>query len=143
MSPNNGILLNGVLRPKLLNNPFASCSFINLEFLLLHTAYFDNNIVLPFLVFNTSESTFYVFLLRFKQYPSMFYSDLYMKSLELILFPLLFLFYFILITLFVIITFFEPILSVCFLQLKQQVCMFYNDENILLTTYFKDFLKSS
>ena len=32
MSPNNGILLNGVLRPKLLNNPFALCSFINLDF---------------------------------------------------------------------------------------------------------------
>ena len=31
MSPNNGILLNGVLRLKLLNNPFASCSFINLD----------------------------------------------------------------------------------------------------------------
>ena len=55
MSPNNGILLNDVLRPKLLNIPFASCSFINLDFLLPNIAYFDDNIVLPFLVFKTLE----------------------------------------------------------------------------------------
>ena len=29
---NNGILLKGVLIPKLLNKPFASCSFKNLDF---------------------------------------------------------------------------------------------------------------
>ena len=61
MSPNNRILLNGVLRPKLLNIPFASFSFINLDFLLLHTAHFDNNIVLPFLVFNTFKLHFLYF----------------------------------------------------------------------------------
>ena len=48
MSPNNGIFLNGVLRPKLLNIHFVSCSLINLDFLLLHRAHFDDNIVLPF-----------------------------------------------------------------------------------------------
>ena len=67
MSPNNGILLNGILRPKLLNIPIGSCSVINLDFLLLHTAHFDSNIVLPFFVFNAFESTFYVFFLHFKQ----------------------------------------------------------------------------
>ena len=41
ISPNIGILLNGALIPNLLNNPFASCSFINLDFLLPHIAYFD------------------------------------------------------------------------------------------------------
>ena len=46
ISPNNGILLNGVLRPKLLNNPFAFCFLINLDFLRPHIAYFDNSIVL-------------------------------------------------------------------------------------------------
>ena len=46
MSPNNGILYNGVLRLKLLNIPVASCSFINHDFLLLHTAHFDDSIVL-------------------------------------------------------------------------------------------------
>ena len=61
MSPNNGILLNGVLRPKLLNIPFASYYFINLDFLLLHTAHFDDNIALPVLVFNTFGSTFFLF----------------------------------------------------------------------------------
>ena len=76
MSPNNGILLNGVLRPKLLNIPFASYSFINLDFFLLHTAHFDDNTVLPCLVFNTFESTFLVFFLHFKQYVNIFYNGL-------------------------------------------------------------------
>ena len=48
MSANSGILFNGVLRPKLLNIPFASCSFINLDFLPPDTAHFDNNTVLQF-----------------------------------------------------------------------------------------------
>ena len=48
MSRNNGNLLNGVLSPKLLNNHFPSCSFINLDFLLPHIAHFDDNINLPF-----------------------------------------------------------------------------------------------
>ena len=43
MSPNDRIILNGGL-PKLRNYAFASCSFINRIFLLLHTAHFDNNI---------------------------------------------------------------------------------------------------
>ena len=40
MSPNNGILPNRVLRPKLFNNPFASCSFTNLDFLIPQSAHF-------------------------------------------------------------------------------------------------------
>ena len=32
MYPNNGILFNGVLTPKLLNNPFACCYLINFDF---------------------------------------------------------------------------------------------------------------
>ena len=51
--PNKEILLNGVLIPKLLNNPFASCFFISFDCLLPHIAHFDNNIVLPLLVFET------------------------------------------------------------------------------------------
>ena len=40
MLSDNRILLNGVLSPKLLNNPVASCFFfINMDFLLLHTAH--------------------------------------------------------------------------------------------------------
>ena len=72
MSPNNGILLSDILRPKLLNNPFASCSFINLDFLLPHTADFGGNIVLPFSVFKTFEFTFSVFLLHLKEYVKCF-----------------------------------------------------------------------
>ena len=34
----------GVLIPKLLNNPLASCSLINFDFLLSHTAHFDKSI---------------------------------------------------------------------------------------------------
>ena len=34
MSSNIGNLLNGVLMPNLLNNPFACCLLINLDFLL-------------------------------------------------------------------------------------------------------------
>ena len=55
ISPNNGILFNGVLRLKLLNISIASCSIINLDILVLHIAQFDNGIVLPLLVFETFE----------------------------------------------------------------------------------------
>ena len=65
MPPNNGILLKGVLRPKLLNNPFDSCSFTNLDFLLPHTAHFNDNIDLRFLVFKTFESKFSFFFFFF------------------------------------------------------------------------------
>ena len=37
---------NGVLRPKLLNNPFACCSLINFDFLPPHMAHFDKIIAL-------------------------------------------------------------------------------------------------
>ena len=67
----DGILLNGVLR---LNNPFVSCSFVNLDFLLPHIAHFDDKIGLPFLVFNIFESTFFVSFLLFKKYVKIFYN---------------------------------------------------------------------
>ena len=51
MSSNNETLSGGVLRPELLNNLFEFCFCLNLDFLLLHTAHFDNNIVLPFFCF--------------------------------------------------------------------------------------------
>ena len=51
MSPNNGNLLNGVLRPKLFNIPLVSYLLINLDFLLPHITHFDNIAVLPILVF--------------------------------------------------------------------------------------------
>ena len=68
---NSGILVKGVLIPKLLNNP-ASYSFINLDFLLPHIAHFDDKANLPFLVFIILTSIFFVFLLHFKQYVSIF-----------------------------------------------------------------------
>ena len=53
MSPSNGISFNGVLIPKLLNNPFACCSLINFDFLLSHIAHVEKIIVLPLVVFPT------------------------------------------------------------------------------------------
>ena len=55
---NNGILLNSVSIPKLLNNPFASCSFTNIEFLNLHLAHFDCIINLPCVVLKIFEFIF-------------------------------------------------------------------------------------
>ena len=64
---NNGLLLNGLLSLKLLNNVYVLWFFTNLDFLLLHTAHFDGNIGPPFLVFNIFESTLSVPFLHFKQ----------------------------------------------------------------------------
>ena len=72
MSPNIGNLLKGVLIPNLLNNPFASCLLINLDFLLPHIAHFDNIIILPLLVLETCG-------LHFKHYDSI--SSFFLKSL--------------------------------------------------------------
>ena len=54
-----GILL--ILILNLPNNPFASCFLINLDFLLLHIAHFDNIIILPLLVPETCGSMFSLF----------------------------------------------------------------------------------
>ena len=43
-SPKNDVSPNGVLRPKLLSIPFASCSFINPDVLLSHASHFDGNL---------------------------------------------------------------------------------------------------
>ena len=48
MSPNIGHLRNGVFIANLLNNLFASCLLINLDFLLLNIAHFDNIIILHY-----------------------------------------------------------------------------------------------
>ena len=70
MSPDIGNLLNGVLIPNLLNNPFASCFLIKLEFLLPHITHFDNITILPLLVLETCGFMFFVYFLHFKQYHS-------------------------------------------------------------------------
>ena len=66
------ILFNGVLTPKLPDNPFASCLLINLDFLLLHILYIDNIIILPLLVLETCAFMFFAYFLHFKQYDSIF-----------------------------------------------------------------------
>ena len=73
ISPSTGTLLNDVLMPRLLNNPFASCLLINVDFLLLHIVHFDYIISLPLLVLETCGSIFFVCFLHFKQYDSIFY----------------------------------------------------------------------
>ena len=55
------MLLNGVLRPRLLNIPFASRSFINPNFLVPHISQFDNIIALPLLVLEFFLFMFSVF----------------------------------------------------------------------------------
>ena len=98
MSPNNAILFNRILRPILPSHAFASCSFINL-FFLLHIA-LDNNIVLLFLVYNSFEFTLCFFVVVVVVFLFCFfllqticqhvYKDYYMNSLR-ILFQLVFL----------------------------------------------------
>ena len=68
ISPNIFTLQNGVLRPNLLNNLFASWFLIDLDFLLPHILHFDNTIVLPLIVFQTLRFMFSVFFVHFKQY---------------------------------------------------------------------------
>ena len=63
---NNGIL-QGVLIPKLLNKPFASCSFKNLGFLTPQTEHFDCITNLLFLVLTIFGSIFSVSFLHFTQ----------------------------------------------------------------------------
>ena len=62
MSPTNGNLLNGVLRPKLLNIPLASCLLINPYCLLPHIAHFHDIIILSLLVFKSLEFMFFCIL---------------------------------------------------------------------------------
>ena len=61
---------------KLLNNPLASCSFINLDVLPPHTEHFDDRIVLPFLAFNSFGSTFSVLFLHSNNTTVLFCDDL-------------------------------------------------------------------
>ena len=142
MSLNNGILLNAVLRPKLLNIAFASCSFIHFDFLLPHTAILMITLFYLFLVFTTLEFIFsaffffFFFFLHFKQYVNIFYFfimvstwkvwDYFWLTIQLAHLD------FSLITLFVIITFFEPILSVFFYNWNNNFACFIMMEIFLL-----------
>ena len=65
--PDKGTLLNGILRAKLLNSPFAFQFLINLDFLLPHYGHFDNIIVLLLLVFETLGFMFFVYFLHLTQ----------------------------------------------------------------------------
>ena len=67
ISPDNGTLLNGILRAKLLYSPFAFQFLINLDFLLSHYGHFDNIIVLLLLVFETLGFMFFVYFLHLTQ----------------------------------------------------------------------------
>ena len=76
ISHNIGTLVNDVLIPNLLDNPFASWFLINLDILLPHIAYFDGITTLPLLVLKTSGSMFSVSFLHFKQYDFILYLSL-------------------------------------------------------------------
>ena len=65
ISPNISTLVNVVLVPKLLNNPFAFLFLINFDFLLPHMAHFDNIIALLLLLLEIFGSIFLVFFVFF------------------------------------------------------------------------------
>ena len=44
---------NDILKLKMTLTPLVSCYIVNHDFLILHTAHFDKNVVLPLLVFET------------------------------------------------------------------------------------------
>ena len=67
ISLNIGILLKRVLILRLLNHPFVSSFLIDLDFLVLHTAHFDNIIVPPFIAFETYGLMLFVFSPNFRQ----------------------------------------------------------------------------
>ena len=69
---NNGILFNGVLRPKLLKIPLTSCFLINLDS-VPHIAHFDHIIVLPLLVFETLGFILSVFFYALNKKMTLFY----------------------------------------------------------------------
>ena len=68
MLSNNGMLLKGVLIPKLLNSPLASWFFINLDLLLPHMIYFDDNVIFLLLAFESLGFMPFVVFVHFKQY---------------------------------------------------------------------------
>ena len=62
MPRNNWTLLNGVLRPKLLNIAFASFFKKNLDFLVLHIAHFNNSMVYYYSLLKLLDVCFLLFL---------------------------------------------------------------------------------
>ena len=76
VSPNHGILPSRVLRPKLLNSPFPSCSFTNLDFLNPHSVHFDCKINLPSFALKIFTFNFSVFFLHFTQQVFMFFYNI-------------------------------------------------------------------
>ena len=66
----------------LLNNPFASCLLINLDFLLPYIAHFYSTIILPLLVLETCGFMFFVYFLHFRQYDSILYLCIIHKIIQ-------------------------------------------------------------
>ena len=60
--------------PILLNNPFASCSLINVDFLAPYIAHFNNIIVSTLLVFETTGLAFSIFCYTLGNKISLFYT---------------------------------------------------------------------
>lgn len=133
--------------PKILNYFFASCSFKNLNFLMM--------VLFCLFVFNSFGFIFSVSVLHFKQYVNIFYNGSYLlyekfrinfcPKFFLLVFCFKNLWYFsylisIFWCLFVIITFFwTNIISMPFYTLKNKFSWFLNDDNIFLTMYFTNF----
>ena len=127
------MLLNDLLIPKVLRNPLPSCSVINLNFLLLYKAHFDNSIILLVLIFITFGFTISVLFLNFKLYINIFsngfdYSARKTNDLRLAKILKNFFKKKGWLSIYVVITFWcfnflGPMSRVCFLQHKQYISM--------------------
>ena len=69
------------------NNPPASCSLMNLDFVLLHTAHYDRNIDLPSRVFGTLGFLLSVSILLYKQYNNTVLQYIFTWYFRLLLIP--------------------------------------------------------
>ena len=67
--------MKGVFIPKILNKQLASCSLINFDFLLSHTAHLDKSIILQFYVLATFGFLLSVFFVHFKKYDNISYKQ--------------------------------------------------------------------
>ena len=76
------ILLKGVLRPKLLNVPLASCFLTNLGFLQPYISHLDRSIILPLLVFKTAGLMFSVFFCTLNNKIALFHTLLHSTELH-------------------------------------------------------------
>ena len=81
IGPTKLILLKGVFIPRLLNYPVASCSSINVGFLLQPMVDFDKSMILLFFIFTTFGNLLSEVFLHLKEYDSIkIFAELFKSS---------------------------------------------------------------